>query len=337
MKILIVDDVEFNREILKDWMSELNFDIIEAEDGEIALSMVNDEHPDLILLDIMMPKMNGFEVCRILKENPSTKDIPIIFLSALSDPSDKVKAFELGAVDYIGKPFNGAEVISRVKTHLKLSGMLQEMNKLLKHSFHELYTPLSIIRTSLELQTMRHGSTRYLEDIKAASLNLQSSYDDIYYSVKKEVMDYPPEWIELEPFLADRIKYFKPIMQTRSLSCRVHSSVDSPMMHINITEAKRLFDNLLSNAIKYSDEKSEIYISINHNQEEIEILVSNYSTQVNENSKFFEDLYRENPSIMGLGIGLSIVKQICDKYKIRIKVKSEDDRVNIYLRYKENA
>ncbi|NOR55261.1 MAG: response regulator [Sulfurovum sp.] len=337
MKILIVDDIVNNREILKDRMVEFNFDIIEAENGESALSMTENENPDLILLDIMMPGMDGFEVCRILKENPSTKDIPIIFLSALNDTSDKVKAFELGAVDYISKPFNGLEVISRIKTHLKLSGIIKEMNQLLKYSFHELYTPLSVIQTSLELQKMEYGATEYLENIQAASLTLQSSYEDIYYSVKKEVTDYPLQWIELEPFLRDRIKYFKPIMQKKSLTCRIHSNVDSPMIHINPTEAKRLFDNLVSNAIKYSDDESEIDICINYNKGEIEILISNYSKLINDASKFFVDLYRENSSIMGFGIGLSLVKQICDRYKIRIKVESEVDRVNIYLTYKEKV
>ena len=336
MKILIVDDIEINREILRDRMIQLNVDFIEAGSGKEALSIIEDEHPDLILLDIMIPEMDGFEVCRILKDKPSTWHIPIIFLTALSDASEKIKAFELGAVDFISKPFDGSEVVARVKTHLKLSGMLQEMSQLFKHSFHEIFTPLSIIKTSLELQVMEHGSTDHLEDMKAASLSLQSIYEDMYYSIQKEVLDYHPQWIELEPFLMDRIKYFKPLMRTKSLTCRIESNVESPMMHISVVEAKRLFDNLLSNAIKYSDSEREIYISINQNRDKNEILVSNASAVIKDTSKFFTDLYRENQSVMGFGIGLGIVKQVCDKYKININVKLEEGRVNTYLTYKEN-
>lgn len=336
MKILIIDDILLNREILKDRLAELNVDFIEAESGKMALSMIEDDRPDLILLDILMPEMDGFEVCRILKDNPSTWHIPIIFLSALNDTPEKIKAFELGAVDYIGKPFNGSEVVARVKTHLKLSGMFKEMSQLLKHSFHEIYTPLSIMKTSLELQIMEHGSTQHLEDMRAASLSLQSIYEDMHYSIQKEVLDYQLQWIELEPFLMDRIKYFKPLMRTKSLTCRIESSVDSPMIHIGAVEVKRLFDNLLSNAIKYSDSESEIYISIDQNKGENEILISNSNIIIKDTSKFFEDLHRENHSVMGFGIGLGIVKQICDKYKINIKAKLEEGRVNIYLNYREN-
>jgi len=338
VKVMIVDDMSYNRAILRDRLSVMNLDVYEAENGRAALSMIKEDHPDLILLDILMPEMDGFELCRILKEDPSTNHIPIIFLSALNDSQSKIKGFELGAVDYIDKPFNGSEVLARVKTHLRLNGMIQEMNKLLKHAFHELYTPLSVINTSLELQEMEHGSTEYLDKIKSASLDMQTIYDDMYYSVRKEVTEYKPEWIEMEPFLADRLKYFNILMHTRSITCKIESSVDSPMMHISTTEAKRLFDNLLSNAIKYSDDESEIYIGINQNNEEIEILISNYSAQTNhDTSKYFVDLYQENPSIMGFGIGLSIVKQVCDKYAIKIKIKSEENRVNIYLTYKENV
>jgi len=334
---MIVDDVQLNREILKERLAQLNVDFIEAESGKMALSIIEDNRPDLILLDILMPDMDGFEVCRILKDKPSTWHIPIIFLSALNDTSEKIKAFELGAVDYIAKPFDGSEVVARIKTHLRLSGMLQEMNQLLKYSFHEINTPLSVIKTSLELQIMEDGSTQHLEDMKAGLLSLQSIYEDMYYSMQREVVDYQLQWIELKPFLMDRIKYFKPLMLTKSLTCRIESSVDSPMIHISTIEAKRLFDNLLSNAIKYSDSESEIHISINHNKGDIEIIISNVSVGVKDISKFFTELYRENHSVMGFGIGLGIVKQICNEYQINIEVKLEEGRVSIYLSYRENS
>ncbi len=116
--ILIVDDTKDNIDILINLLN--NYDVIPALDGNTALEIIEEENIDLILLDIMMPIMDGFEVCKILKKNPKTVNIPIIFLTAKSDNEDIKIGFELGAVDYITKPFNPSELISRVKTHLEL-------------------------------------------------------------------------------------------------------------------------------------------------------------------------------------------------------------------------
>ncbi|MEK8015399.1 MAG: response regulator [Candidatus Parabeggiatoa sp.] len=124
-RILIVDDTPFNIDILSRLLSKRHFDVLIAENGEMALSIVKQKKPHLILLDIMMPGMDGFETCRRLKADSQTEDIPVIFISALTDSLDKVKGFELGAVDYITKPFQRKEVLARINTHLKLN-MLQK-------------------------------------------------------------------------------------------------------------------------------------------------------------------------------------------------------------------
>ena len=118
--VLVVDDTEANVDILVDALGEL-YDVSVAMDGVAALEAVAEEPPDLILLDIMMPEMDGYEVCRRLKGNERYANIPIIFLTALTEIENKTKGFQMGAVDYITKPFEIAEVNARVKTHLKLS------------------------------------------------------------------------------------------------------------------------------------------------------------------------------------------------------------------------
>jgi len=118
--ILVVDDVPINLKIVTAILETKGYIIITATNAKEALALVNDRSPDLILLDISMPDMDGFELCRILKESYETKDIPLIFLSAKSESDDVVKGFELGAVDYVVKPFNSAELLSRVNTHLEL-------------------------------------------------------------------------------------------------------------------------------------------------------------------------------------------------------------------------
>ncbi|MFC1852197.1 diguanylate cyclase [candidate division CSSED10-310 bacterium] len=118
--ILIVDDAPINLKMLSSILRTEGYEIALATSGREALSLIDEISPDLILLDITMPGMDGYEVCKILKDSFETKDIPLIFLTAKKDTEDVVKGFELGAVDYITKPFNSAELLSRVNTHLEV-------------------------------------------------------------------------------------------------------------------------------------------------------------------------------------------------------------------------
>lgn len=139
-KILVVDDTPDNLRVLSAILSEQGYQVGKALSGEVALMASKQLEPDLILLDINMPQMNGYEVCKHLKHHPKTCDIPVIFISALDDVVDKVKAFEIGGFDYITKPFQSAEVISRVKNQLNLRFLqlqLQEQNIALEAEIQE--------------------------------------------------------------------------------------------------------------------------------------------------------------------------------------------------------
>ncbi|MFB8789179.1 MAG: adenylate/guanylate cyclase domain-containing protein [Potamolinea sp.] len=125
--IVIVDDKPTNLGVLFDFLTDSGFKVLVAQDGESALQKVEYAHPDLILLDVMMPGIDGFETCRRLKAQESTKDIPVIFMTALSDTVDKVKGFNLGAVDYVTKPVQQEEVRARVTTHLKLRNLQKKL------------------------------------------------------------------------------------------------------------------------------------------------------------------------------------------------------------------
>ncbi|NER47479.1 MAG: response regulator [Symploca sp. SIO1A3] len=138
--IVIVDDNPTNLGVLFDFLHDSGFKVLVAQDGESAIQKVEYAHPDLILLDVMMPGIDGFETCRRLKAKASTKDIPVIFMTALSETVDKVKSFTLGAVDYITKPVQQEEVIARVTTHLKIQKLqktFQEQNLQLQEEIKE--------------------------------------------------------------------------------------------------------------------------------------------------------------------------------------------------------
>jgi signal transduction histidine kinase len=215
--ILIVDDNQTNLDVLFELLRNYGFKVLVAIDGESAIEQTEYIHPDLILLDIMMPGIDGLETCRRLKADPLTRDIPIIFMSALSETLDKVKGFQTGAVDYITKPFQHEEVLSRIETHLTIRSLqkkLEEKNAELAHlnhnlerlveqktkqiidqektaiigrltqgMVHNLKSPLQVIQTSVDLI-----------ETKATKINEESFFNYTKYILKavekiNEIMD----------------------------------------------------------------------------------------------------------------------------------------------------
>ena len=137
-KILIVDDVPENIRMLMEILKQ-EYATIPATSGESALQKVLiSPLPDLVLLDLLMPAMDGYEVCRRLKKNPKTKEIPVIFITSVSETRDNARAFELGAMDYITKPFNPAAVKARVKTHVNMRRAMLELQRLYKIALDEI-------------------------------------------------------------------------------------------------------------------------------------------------------------------------------------------------------
>lgn len=334
-KILIIDDVTENINVLRHILDTHGYELYMAKDGLKGIQIAKEVQPDLILLDIMMPHIDGYETCKRLKGNSSLKDIPIIFLSALANVEDKVKAFEVGGIDYIPKPFNEEEVIIRVKAHLQTSIIISSLNNLVEKSFHEIYTPLSVMKTGIEMQVLKHGNTEYLESIKAAMINLNVVSDDIYYAIKKEISPFEPKWIELDLFIQNQIKYFTSLASTKYITFNLLNEVENPMIYINDTELKRLLSNIFSNAIKYSSTHTVVEIKIKIKNERIIFSIENQGRVINNPDKIFTNLFQEDSNNLGLGIGLDIVAQVCKKNKIEVKVSSINNLTKFSFSYKE--
>ena len=206
--ILIVDDSKLNIQVLSDILKEKSYRIALARSGKMALEFVGMKRPDLILLDIMMPEIDGFEVCRRLKSKEETKNIPIIFISGLDKSRDIVKGFQAGAVDYIVKPFQKEVVLARVNTHLKLSETqkkLKRTNKDLKNllteveylSFHDELTGL-YNRRYFENELERISNSRRLpltllvadmDQLKFINDNYGHKMGDNYIKAAAEILD----------------------------------------------------------------------------------------------------------------------------------------------------
>ncbi|MCT7979278.1 hybrid sensor histidine kinase/response regulator [Laspinema olomoucense] len=170
--ILVVDDTPDNVRLLSSVLTNNGYRVCKALKGDMALTVCKNALPDLILLDVMMPGMDGYEVCKSLKQQESTRQIPVIFLSALNEVEDKVKAFEAGGVDYISKPFQEAEVLSRVQTHLKLRQLqinLQEKNLCLEQEIKD-----------------RQNAQRSLEMSEAKNRALVNAIPDVMFRIGED-------------------------------------------------------------------------------------------------------------------------------------------------------
>lgn len=147
--ILIVDDSRMNRMVLSKHLSQEGYELLEAESADVALRILNYRKPDLILLDVVMPEMSGFDLCKLLKQQQSTQEIPIIFITSLDSTEDKIAGLELGAVDFITKPFNTAEIIARVRTQVMLRQMYRTILETNKRIARDLETARQIQRNLL--------------------------------------------------------------------------------------------------------------------------------------------------------------------------------------------
>jgi len=182
--ILVVDDTPVNVELLAGMLGAAGYHVRSATNGASALRSVQARQPALILLDIMMPGMDGFEVCRHLKEDALTRDIPLIFLSALTDTANKLKGFELGAVDYITKPFHVKEVLARVRVHLALSAAQEQLT----HQIRELQqTDEQLARDIAEHKGIQENLEAALKRLQTLNVQITTGQEEERHKIAYEL------------------------------------------------------------------------------------------------------------------------------------------------------
>jgi signal transduction histidine kinase len=347
-KILVVDDNPNNLNILSEILDEHGYEIFFALDGESALDRAQLGNPDLILLDVMMPGMDGFETCQKLKKNPETTDIPVIFMTALDSAQDKVEAFELGAVDYITKPVEPLEVLARVKTHLKIQRLQKrlkeqlaqekEMNELksrvLSIASHDLRTPLTSIKIVANLilryeeKLEKEKKVAHLNKIIETTNYMNKMLDDLLVLVKTQSGKYKinKEKTDLFDFGKEIVKEFA------TLGKDTHEIIfNCPEEMMDVTIDPDLFhhilSNLLSNAIKYSPQGGKIFFDIYKQDENFIIFsVKDQGIGIPEEDlkNLFEAFHRAGNvgEIQGTGLGLSIAQQFVELHNGEIGVES---------------
>ncbi len=334
-KILMVDDSPMNLSVLEDSLANLNYELFFARSGESGLKVATEIRPDLVLLDIMMPQMDGFEVFQSLKNIKGLEGTPVIFLTALNDDETKLKAFKEGAVDYISKPFSTAEVVVRVKTHLEISRLTNSLDFLLKMAAHEFIIPLSVIDTSLQMQRMDYGESEYVDSIASASTTLQGVYKNMAYFLGSRRQDSDKKMIPLGEFVKSRAEYLKVLAAAYKCSFEPESIDGEVTVFWAESELERVVDNLLSNAAKHSVGNTSIKIRVSKQEGQPCFEAENRCRRIENSVKLFEEFYKGSKESSGLGLGLHITLKICEYNGAKISVKNENDSVSFKVCFGE--
>lgn len=283
-KILIVDDVMSNVLLLKVLLTNEKFAIATASNGRQALEQVEKENPDLVLLDVMMPDMSGFEVAQHLKSNPQTAEIPIIFLTALNSTADIVKGFQVGANDFISKPFNKEELIIRVTHQIslvaakrlilskteELQRTIAGRDKLYSVIAHDLRSPMGSIKMVLNMLILnlpfeKIGAEMYelLTMANQTTKDVFSLLDNLLKWTKSQIgkLNVVYQDVDLVEVTDGVIEIFSMVASLKKIRIR-EMKPERMMVNADIDMLKTVVRNLLSNAIKFSKENSEILVKM---------------------------------------------------------------------------
>jgi two-component system, sensor histidine kinase and response regulator len=343
-KILLVDDQPDNIGVLFGLLAQQGYQILVANDGDLALSITRETVPDLILMDVMMPGMNGFEACRRFKANPEHNDIPVIFMTALTEIEDKLEGFAAGGADYITKPFQQEEVLARVRTHLTIAQQrheLQEKNiELEKHNAeldafahtvaHDLKNPLNVIMGYLQLIEIAcedNALDDVHEHVQRARNNV-SKTADIIESLLLLAGTSRRSALSLEPFdMGYIVKKVKDRMELTLQEYGVMLQEPSEWSFVKGYPAwvEEIWVNYISNALKYGGTPAQVELGQRVEDTQVRFWVRDNGAGLSPEQQArlfvpFTRLHTERAE--GHGLGLCIVQRIVEKLNGTVGVES---------------
>ena len=357
-KILIVDDVMSNVLLLKVLLTNEKFAIATASNGRQALEQVEKENPDLVLLDVMMPDMSGFEVAQHLKSNPNTADIPIIFLTALNSTADIVKGFQVGANDFISKPFNKEELIIRVTHQIslvaakrlilskteELQRTIAGRDKLYSVIAHDLRSPMGSIKMVLNmlilnLPSEKIGAEMYelLTMANQTTQDVFSLLDNLLKWTKSQIgkLNVVYQDVDLVEVTDGVIEIFSMVASLKKIRIR-EMKPEKMMVNADIDMLKTVVRNLLSNAIKFSKENSEVLVKMEEVDGMAVVSVQDYGCGISEEGQkkllhtdtHFSTFGTNNEE--GSGLGLLLCKDFVVKNGGKLWFTSKEGEGSIF-------
>ena len=348
--ILIVDDTPKNIQVLGKTLHEIGYNVSIATSGSQALDSVKKESPDLILLDIQMPEMDGFEVCKILQANPDTKEIPVIFLTAVIDSEKIVKGFEIGAVDYITKPFHTAELTMRVATHIeikqsrekirKTNEQLKELNATKDKFFsiiaHDLKNPFNTLLGFSKL--LFENAPNYTTDQIQQYAQIMNHTAKQSYALLENLMQWAKsqtEKIKIIPrnsSMNELLSITIPIVNGSALkkNITIENNISTEdLVYADNSLTTTILRNILTNAIKFTHTNGKIIVSTQRKDDFLEVSITD--TGVGIEPMNMDKLFRIDSKVTshgtdneeGTGLGLILCKEFVEKQGGTIWANSE--------------
>jgi len=360
--MLVVDDIPMNLQVLSNIFYDMGVEIGFATSGKQAIEAVKHNPPDVILLDISMPEMDGYEVCRILKSQDQTKDIPVIFITARSQAEDIVKGFEVGAVDYVTKPYNHAELISRVFNHIALKQSrdliekqnkeLQELNATKDKFFsiiaHDLKNPFNTLLGFSELLVIKYPAMevekvqRFHKLIHKAAQNGIELLDNLLQWASSQTgrLAWNPTHFDLRLTVVQTVELLQPNAHSKGIE--IVSEISEPHTLFGDTNMiTTILRNLISNALKFSEQGGKVIIRAKKTNitnlsfgiptideyTEIQIVDNGVGMSEHDLAKLFKiEVHHSTIGTdgeHGTGLGLIICKEFVEKHGGKIHVQSQ--------------
>jgi signal transduction histidine kinase len=347
--VIVVDDTPANLQLLTGMLKERGYKVRPVPSGKLALQAAKNDPPDLILLDIMMPEMAGYEVCERLKADETLRETPIIFISALNETMDKVRAFGVGGVDYVTKPFQFEEVNARVSTHLELQRQrrelkenyekllrLEELRDNLVHMIvHDLRNPLQGISgfldlaLTLEKETLTEDGLEYLQTAKRSTTEVIDMVNAVLDVSKMEAGEMKLRLAEcdLVRIAADLMSGMQSLKEAREMI------LDAPPAPVTVVAdgdlILRVIQNLLGNALKFTPSDGWIRLVIEPDENRVCVKVrdngpgipAEYRVRIFE--KFGQVEARANRQKYSTGLGLTFCKLAVEAHGGSVGVESE--------------
>ncbi len=360
--ILVVDDTVTNLEVVSEILTNASFEVAIAVNGEMALKQVEYRLPDLILLDVMMPGIDGFETCKKLKQNPITRDIPVIFMTANSDTNSKVEGLSLGAVDYITKPFHEKELLARIKTHLQLRTLTKTLEKrvaertaalskalkdlqesqlqliqkekmsalgqLVTGVAHEINNPVGFIHGNLG-----HASAYFQDMINLIDL-YQQHYPNPVPEIQEEITAINLKYVRSDlPNLISSMKEGVQRIRNISISLRTFSRADSDRkVSCNIHDGIDSTIMILKHRLKASEDRPDIQVVRDYdNLPEVEC----FSGQLNQ--VFMNLLANAIDALEDSNLGRNYLEIEANPNQIVIQTTLIEEKNYILIRIKDNG
>jgi two-component system sensor histidine kinase/response regulator len=347
--VLIVDDITKNLQVVGTILRQAGYAVTPATSGAEALEGLREHLPDLILLDLMMPEMDGLEVCRRLKADPLIRPIPVIFLTASNEMEHLVKGFEVGAVDYVTKPFNPPELLARVRTHLELkhardtivrygqelSRLNEEKNEFMGIAAHDLRSPLNAVKgyseMVLEDATLGRENAELVNRIQVAAARMVEMVQNLLDAnrIERGEMKLNLAPADLRPTLNSVVETQRAPAAAKQQTIHLESDPVPAVVLVDSSIIVQVLENLVSNAMKYSPPGKNIFVRLKKQAQgaRVEVQDEGPGLSAEDQKKLFGKFARLSAKPTGgehsTGLGLSIVKKMVEAMNGKVWCESE--------------